>query len=152
MTEKERLTELIRNAPKIEFPFGSRAQGKTYQTAQNMADHLLANGVIVPPCKVGQTLYVLSTCHDIVAFPENGVICPYENVCRIDDCTSFGDTLRPFPMTVEIISIGDHGIYSIFFEESKTEYLSTDFGRDIFITHEEAEKALAGRRATDGKP
>ncbi len=47
MTERERLTELILNAPKIEFPFGSRAQGKTYQTAQNIADHLLSNGVIV---------------------------------------------------------------------------------------------------------
>ena len=57
MTERERLTDLILNAPKLEFPFGSRAQGKTYQTAQNIADHLLANGVIVPPAPIGTKYY-----------------------------------------------------------------------------------------------
>ena len=59
MTEREKLADLILNAPKLNFPVGSRAQGKTYQTALNMADHLLANGVglIVPPCKVGDMLY-----------------------------------------------------------------------------------------------
>lgn len=140
MTEKERLIEIINDF------FGCDAAYFDVNPF-DLATHLLDSGVIVPPCKVGQILYVLSTCHDIAAFLENGFICPYENVCRIDDCTSFSDTLRPFPMTVEAIIIGDHGIYSIFFEESKTEYLSTDFGRDIFITHKEAQKALAERRA-----
>lgn len=60
MTERERLIELITNAPKIEIPFGRRAQEKTYQTIQNIAEHLLANGVIVPPCKVDDTVYVIS--------------------------------------------------------------------------------------------
>lgn len=58
MEQKERLIDLILSTPKIKFPFGSRLQGKTYQTAGNMADHLLANGVIVPPCKVGDTVYM----------------------------------------------------------------------------------------------
>ena len=43
--ERERLADLIRNAPKISFPVGSRAQGRTYQTTTSIADHLLANGV-----------------------------------------------------------------------------------------------------------
>ena len=30
------------------------------ETLSQIADHLLANGVIVPPCKVGDTVYVLS--------------------------------------------------------------------------------------------
>ena len=29
-------------------------------TSDYLADYLLANGVIVPPCKVGQTLYLIS--------------------------------------------------------------------------------------------
>lgn len=59
MEQKERLIDLILSTPPKEFPFGSRAQGKTYQTAGNMADHLLANGVIAPPCKLGDKMYVL---------------------------------------------------------------------------------------------
>lgn len=102
------------------------------------------------PCKVGDTLFVLSTCYDIVSFPGDGVICPYENVCHIEDCTNYNDVLRPFPMTVECLTIGDHGICSIFFEESSTEYLSTEIGKTVFLTREEAEKALA-ERSNDGK-
>lgn len=44
---KDKLIELIRNAPKFEFPSGSRAQGKTYQTSANLADYLIANGVVI---------------------------------------------------------------------------------------------------------
>ena len=58
MSEIERLTELIMNTPKIPVIINGRAQGRTYQTARNMADHLIANGVIVPPCKVEDTVYV----------------------------------------------------------------------------------------------
>lgn len=52
--QKERLISLIVAAPPIELPFGSRAQGKTIKTAQTIADYLLANGVFVPPCKIGE--------------------------------------------------------------------------------------------------
>ena len=31
--------------------------------AEYVADHLLANGVIVPPCKVGQTVYYITGIH-----------------------------------------------------------------------------------------
>ena len=44
MTERQRLTELILNTPKIPFTINGRAQGRTYQTARNIADHILANG------------------------------------------------------------------------------------------------------------
>lgn len=64
MTEREKLADLILNAPKLNFPAGSRAQGKTYQTALNMADHLLANGVIVPKVKAGQTVWFPSEYHE----------------------------------------------------------------------------------------
>ena len=113
--------------------------------AEVVADYLLDNGLIVPPCKVGDTLFVLSTCMDIVSFPGDGVICPYENVCHIEDCMNYNDVLRPFPMTVDYLGIGDHRIFNIFFEETSVEYLSTDFGKTVFLTREEAEKALEGR-------
>lgn len=64
MTEREKLADLILHAPKLNFPVGSRAQGKTYQTALNMADHLLANGVIAPKVKAGQTVWFPSEYHE----------------------------------------------------------------------------------------
>ena len=36
----------------------NRHIGKSCLLAENIADDLLANGVIVPPCKVGDTVYV----------------------------------------------------------------------------------------------
>lgn len=44
MTERERLIELLKHE------FGTKVSEIT-------ADYLLANGVIVPPCKVGDTVY-----------------------------------------------------------------------------------------------
>jgi hypothetical protein len=44
---RDRLIELMMNAPKLPITNGGRAHGKTYQTFGNIADHLLAEGVIV---------------------------------------------------------------------------------------------------------
>ena len=50
MTERERLIELIQSADISLF-------GTDKSFAEGYADYLLANGVIVPPCKVGTHLY-----------------------------------------------------------------------------------------------
>ena len=42
---KERLVELIREATESTWTFS------------DLAEHLLANGVVVPPCKVGDTVW-----------------------------------------------------------------------------------------------
>ena len=47
--QRERLVELL--SDEINKP--------TQFTLQSIADYLLANGVIVPPCKVGQTVYAI---------------------------------------------------------------------------------------------
>ena len=47
---RDRLIELIQNS----------VGGCARHWAEVIADHLLANGVIVPPCKVGQTVYYIS--------------------------------------------------------------------------------------------
>lgn len=54
MTERERLIELLCSAP-----FGSKTFEQQYykSTITKIADYLLANGVIVPPCKIGDTVY-----------------------------------------------------------------------------------------------
>lgn len=50
---KERLVELI-----SDYPCMSTAEENFMESiADDLADYLLANGVIVPPCKVGDTVY-----------------------------------------------------------------------------------------------
>lgn len=131
MTERERLTDLILNAPKLEFPFGSRAQGKTYQTAQNIADHLLANGVIVPPCKVGGTVYVIcnqevqeTSVFSMKAETEDNHYVFYIKAKAVDGTNKTVD-----------------GYVSVF----KTFM----FGKTVFLTKEEAEKALKEREGKE---
>lgn len=47
MTERERLIELL----------DQNCGYSEEQKAETLADYLLANGVIVPPCKVGDKVY-----------------------------------------------------------------------------------------------
>lgn len=57
MTERERLYELIVDA---ENKFYSETPcGTDTARIEKVVDHLLENGVILPPCKVGQTVYFL---------------------------------------------------------------------------------------------
>ncbi len=49
MTDRDRLIELI---SQIQYMGGLESR---------LADHLLANGVIVPPCKVGNKIYKIFT-------------------------------------------------------------------------------------------
>ena len=53
MTDRDRLIELIGQKP-----FTSEYENyNSLEWAERFADHLLANGVIVPPCDIGQTVY-----------------------------------------------------------------------------------------------
>ena len=50
MTDRDRLIELILNRERVDLPLPIEYQ-------EDLADYLLANGVIVPPCKVGDMVY-----------------------------------------------------------------------------------------------
>lgn len=79
---------------------------------ERFAANLLANGVIVPPVKVGQTVYYL---HEYVNRVYEGEVTSF---IYVSDTNRFG-----------IHYDGGYGI----------------FGRYVFLTREEAEKALAER-------
>lgn len=91
-----------------------------------LADHLLAEGVIVPPCKVGDTLYVISQMKD-------KRILPFINEYEV---TSIWLKKKSIVIYHEM-----DGFIKIFRQ--------TDFGKTVFLTREEAEEALKG--ASDGK-
>lgn len=61
---KDRLINLIQNA----------VSGCARNWAEVIADHLLANGVIVPPCKVGDAVYMICWDDGIEPFIEEDKI------------------------------------------------------------------------------
>lgn len=131
---KDRLIKLILNTPVLKFPSGSRAQGKTYQTAQNVADHLLANGVIVPPCKVGDTLWV-----NWLRFKEKYETHPV--TVYAFRCDTKKNNMRIcVEGQFEISAYG--GSYTHYY---KGTFAWNSVGKTVFFTKEEAEKALAER-------
>lgn len=59
---RDRLIELIDNAG-IQIN-GNVTPYRDYGI-ENLADYLLENGVIVPPCKVGQNIYIVSAAKEM---------------------------------------------------------------------------------------
>ena len=97
---------------------------KSCLLAENIADDLLTNGVIVPPCKVGDTVYYLNTTYHMA--PKRNAI--YEaKVTRIVT-TDLGTWL-----VIQIRTGGD-GCWEI--PDIR------DWGKTVFLTREEAEQAL----------
>ena len=92
-----------------------------YTYIPDVADHLLANGVIAPPCKVGDTVYV---------------IIDMDNPARrMLEC-------KVIRILVEETSI--HFQYQTFkkFLYRYGSFNIDDIGKTVFLTREEAEKAL----------
>ena len=83
-------------------------------TVADIADHILANDVIVPPCKVGDTVYIIS-----------------------DYTNEILDRL-----IIEIIIKKDG--YGFMFD-TQSSWSDTDIGKTVFLTRENAEKALEER-------
>ena len=112
MTDREKLIELIGQA-KDTFHFTGRYE-------EYVADYLLANGVIVPPCKVGASIYEI-TRNFISEFRVRFI--------EIGTCSNL------FLHTDLVSGI----VYSgeVFHE--------SEIGKTVFLTREEAEKALKER-------
>ena len=98
----ERLIELIEDA--------------YFCNIEELADYLLANGVIVPPCKVGDKVYRISTKINT-------------RVKHIQETT------------ISRIAIDDEGIWLFC---TCNPIAKCVFGKTVFLTREEAEAALKG--------
>lgn len=116
--------------------------------AEVVADYLLDNGVIVPPCKVGDTVYVIAEKHPCYACYFADDFC-HKN-CSIKDKTKL--VVKEATVRAIYICEGAKEIH-VEFERRKwlIGYMSTcgfdDYGKIIFHAKEEAEKALAERSA-----
>ncbi|MBQ8357077.1 MAG: hypothetical protein IJX39_04640 [Clostridia bacterium] len=118
---RDRLIELLINTPKLPITVNGRAQGRTYQTFANIADHLLANGVIVPPVKLGSGIKVY--------YPVKGTRVVYET-------TMYG---------IGVDEDGNMVINPTEYPKKVIEFRGVTLGKHIFLSKKEAEAAFAER-------
>lgn len=116
---RDRLIELIVSADISLF-------GTDKPYAEVYADYLLANGVIVPPCKVGDTVYF------VVEFDE--------------DCKCYVDKGRVYAI---IQNENTLWLSVRYLSGLRYDHTPNDFGKTVFLTKEEAEKALKERGDTE---
>lgn len=88
--------------------------------AECVADFLLENGVILPPCKVGDTVWVFNQLKG----------CIYENKVHGIYLTGTGDCKN----TVRLEYTNQFG------EKSYRKYSFSQFGKNVFLSPEEAER------------
>ena len=112
MTDRDRLIELINDCRSMD--------GYGMDLVEKQADHLLANGVIVPPCKVGDTVYEVQLyseriqAYEVITLKYNGHF--WYMVWKLKD---------------------DEGIYG-----NLEGFVDSELGRTVFLTKEEAEAKL----------
>ena len=109
MNDRDRLIELLCEVKHYE------SDDLTYSDIENIADYLLANGVIVPPCKVGDMVYFVDTCLTVEDFGT-----PYINFERV----------HRISYDTKIVFLCDERFR---------------WWKDVFLTKEEAERALKER-------
>lgn len=120
---RDRLVELLKTQHKADY---LRKKGITvgnYEEESNealIADFLLANGVVVPPCKLGDTIYDISEFINCCNSPE-----------MYEDKVSF-------------ITIMNRENGEMYFDIECIECDYNDFGNTLFLTKEEAEAKLKG--------
>ena len=130
MDQREKLIKLIRSAKITEEYFAKDIL--TEYSIKNVADHLIANGVVVLPCKVGDTVYILNRNKTRVQkmigeAPDIRCVCADEdNLC------------------MALCMDRNNGVCAYRFKNDLS-----DFGKTVFLTREEAEKALAKQKGGD---
>lgn len=111
---KDRLIKLIQDS----------VNGCARHWAEVIAGHLLENGVIVPPCKVGDTVYFILE----------------------DKMVEGGFYVTPAHTVTEV---GSKGFWLSSFVPAEDDmsdfYLWEEIGKTVFLTREEAERALVKR-------
>lgn len=124
MNDRDRLIGLIQDA----------VNGCARHWAEIIADHLLANGVIVPPCKVGQTVYYL------FQFSDTRIL-PFVRKAKVRKIYCANSKMQ-FLVDCELKDTKEKGIIRAWYFDA--------FGKTVFLTKEEAEKALNERKDNNG--
>jgi hypothetical protein len=117
---RDRLIELIKNAEKA-FP----KEKPVLDIEEFVADHLLANGVVIPPVSVGQTVWVYNQTTNNI----------YRNT--VIGIKIFGTGKNANKIIVKYVN--QRG------ETSDRKFAWSQIGKQVFLSEEEAVQALVER-------
>ena len=115
---KDKLIELLHEIANMQLLGKSIEEG---------ADFLISEGVIVPPCKVGDRIY---TIHPLNYFACEAVV----------KAIYFTEDKKYYPKPHLIIQYDMH--------RGRSRVNFTEIGKTAFFTREEAEKALGGKKGS----
>ena len=123
MSARERLIELLKQKSCMFVACDEECDGcgnaEMYESEiESIADHLIANGVIVPPCKVGDTVWFIY------------------------------NYTQPKKFQISILTMSENHYSFVIETKDRVykHYCCKDsIGKSVFFTREEAEKALAKR-------
>lgn len=122
-SERERLIDLIDNQHKVEFCHGCYECPELRAASINaLADHLLSNGVRLPPVKVGETVYRI--CEEIC--------------CRFKKCNQW---CSGYDKGCKVYK----GVRNIIATKFNLNMLD-EIGKTVFLTREEALASLKGAK------
>ncbi len=157
MTEiREDMLKVKRMISEVEITIGKR-EGETELVnklidAENLLTYCMSRleNAIVPPCKVGDTVYAIADCSRIMMYYDNDYLtgtgaieCPFEDVCEFTECND--ENTQVIETCVSHLLFDDEDC-TFGCEHINNSYNFNDFGKTVFLTREEAEKALAERR------
>lgn len=158
---KDKLIELIINTPPTRLKAVGRMIGKTYTTASGIADHLLANGVVVidtnavsvknRPLIAEYMGHPIDEVIDLIRAKEEGRI--IEVPCKVGDTVwCIYNYAKPMEFQIKILTMSANH-YSIYIETKNGVYKhycdKCHVGKWVFFSREEAEKALAERSGNE---
>ena len=135
MTQKEQLIELLLQAETEADKQGFCNCFVSRPKAECIADHLLENNVIVPPCKVGDMVYVLEPC---------SCRCGYRT---FEECHRRRTNATKWIKAVMVANKHHNRCMKLFVRPYKPEYIFK-IGKTVFLNKEEAEVKL---KECDGK-
>ena len=148
MTDRERLLLLLHTSGWDIF------SKPVSDNTEKIADYLLANGVIVPPCKVGDTVYVITDCSRIIMHCDNdyetgtgAIECPFEDVCKFEECNDINT--QALETYVSFLLCDEYDDWTFGCEDINSAFSFSEIGKTVFLTREEAEQALAERSSND---
>lgn len=113
-SDRDRLIELLVNFRKPDNPITQMAER---MIIERIADYLLANGVIVPPCKVGDKVYL--------------------------PCLNDWGDIENYTITEFVLD--NDGLLFVVDDEDRETHPIEEIGTDVFLTKEEADKKLEER-------
>lgn len=125
---RDRLVELINN------------NGSSVLTAndfEELADYLLDNGVIVPPCKVGQTVYVNPETWGGISFINYIYLFIHSKYFLVGEVVSVIKTRKQNLIKLKVYN-------STNCKAEYRKYPVSSIGKTVFTSREEAEQALKG--------